>query len=262
MKQSAKPQARMPVLFVGHGNPMNALEDNSFSRAWETAATSLPKPRAILCISAHWESDGTWVSTTAKPDMIYDFYGFPDELYKVVYPVPGAPDWAKRTQAAVTTTKVSAEPKRGLDHGTWVVLKRMFPKADIPVFQMSLDRRQSPAAHYAIGQQLQSLREQGLLIVGSGNIVHNLRLMMWSGSAYPWATEFDQRVAALIMKRDHKALIEYPALGKDAELAIPTNEHYLPLLYTLALQRPEEQVTFFADEMTLGSISMRSLKIG
>jgi len=252
----------MPVLFVGHGNPMNAIEDGDFSRAWTHEGSLLPRPLAILCISAHWESDGTFVGATAKPEMIYDFYGFPDELFKVIYPSPGAPDWADRVRKTVTGTKVKADPERGLDHGAWVILHRMFPKADIPVFQMSLDRRKRPQEHYDLGRQLMPLRENGLLIICSGNMVHNLALMTWSDSAFSWATDFDRELARLIEKRDHKALINYPALGESARKAIPTNEHYLPMLYALSLQRKDESLRFFADRVTLGSMSMRSFRIG
>ena len=257
-----KDNGKMPVLFVGHGNPMNGLEDSEFSRAWAQVGKRLPRPQAILCISAHWVDDGTLVSTTSRPKTIYDFSGFPDELYKVVYPAPGSPEWAEATRKQITKVKVGTDPNMGLDHGAWVVLKRMFPKADIPVFQMSLDRAKTPREHYEIGRQLQPLREKGLLIIGSGNMVHNLGLMAWNESAFDWAVKFDGTLAALIEKQDHEALINYPALGALAPKAIPTNEHYLPMLYTLALRQKEEPLRFFADKVTLGSISMRSFQIG
>ena len=252
----------MPALFVGHGSPMNGIEETEFGRAWEEVGRTLPRPAAILCISAHWESDGTLVCTTSRPETIHDFYGFPDELHRVVYPAPGAPEWAEAVRRIAPGADIRSDPRRGLDHGTWVVLRRMFPKADVPVFQISLDRRRSPQEHYELARQLGPLRDQGLLIVGSGNMVHNLRLLDWSGGAHPWATAFDQQLAALIRRHDHAALIDYPALGANAVKAIPTNEHYLPMLWTLALRREGETPQFFAEGVTLGSISMRSFRIG
>lgn len=252
----------MPVLFVGHGSPMNGIEDNPFSRAWAAEAKKLPRPKAILCISAHWESEGLWVSTAPHPETIYDFFGFPEELYKVEYPAPGAPDWAERVRRLPTGATVRAHAGRGLDHGAWVVLRRMFPAADIPAFQMSLDTARTPQAHYDIARQLQPLRDEGVLIVCSGNMVHNLGMMAWTESAYDWAIEFDATLARLIEKHDHQALIHYTELGPSAKLAIPTNEHYLPLLCALALQRPEDPLRFFAEKVLLGSISMRGVRIG
>ena len=253
---------KMPVLFIGHGNPMNALEDNAFSRAWKDVAQSLPRPRAVLCISAHWETDGTRVTAMAKPRTIHDFQGFPPELYAKQYPAPGAPEWAEITRKTIRMTRVEPDMEWGLDHGTWAVLCRMFPKADVPVFQLSLDRTQPAAYHYQLGRSLAPLREQGLLIVGSGNMVHNLGLMEWTDQPFDWAVAFDAKLKDLILKRDHEALIRYEDLGPQAKLSIPTNEHYLPLLYALALQDKNEPLSFFAEGMTLGSISMRSVKIG
>ena len=262
MENRSKKSGRMPVLFIGHGNPMNAVEDNDFSQAWTDEGKLLERPSAILCISAHWQSDGTLIGTTPKPEIIYDFYGFPDELYNVTYPALGAPEWADKVRQTLTETTIKADPARGLDHGAWVVLRRMFPAADIPVFQMSLDHRKNPQDHYDIGRQLLPLREKGLLIIGSGNMVHNLPLMTWSDTVFDWAVEFDRKLTGLIEKKDHKALINYPALGESAKKAIPTNEHYLPMLYTLALRRKDEPLRFFADRVTLGSISMRAFRIG
>ena len=179
-----------------------------------------------------------------------------------MYPAPGAPDWAETVRRTVTSEKVQADPKRGLDHGTWVVLRRMFPEADIPVLQLSLDTGRSPQEHYEIGRQLMPLRERGLLIIGSGNMVHNLRVMAWTDSAFDWAKAFDATLASLIEKREHKTLIDYPSLGKEARMAIPTNEHYLPMLYALALQEKDEPLRFFAERVILGSISMRAFQIG
>ena len=252
----------MPVLFVGHGSPMNAIEDSVFSRAWAEEAKHIPHPKAILCISAHWEAEGVFVSTAPRPETIYDFYGFPEELYKVVYPAPGAPERADAARGMVPGAEIRPNPDRGLDHGAWVVLRRMFPAVDIPTFQMSLDVGRTPQAHYDIARQLMPLRNQGVLIVGSGNMVHNLRMLTWTESAYDWAVEFDATLAKLIEKRDHKALINYPGLGPSAKLAIPTDEHYLPMLSALALQQPDEPLRFFAEKVLLGSISMRGFRIG
>ena len=253
---------RMPVLFVGHGSPMNAVEDNEFSRAWADIARNLPKPKVILCVSAHWETDGSRVTAMAKPKTIHDFSGFPANLNGMEYPAPGSPDWAEKTRQTIRTVTVKADQNWGLDHGTWAVLCRMFPKADVPVFQLSLDYSLSAQGHYDIGRELAPLRDQGVLIVGSGNMVHNLRLMEWGDKPFDWATRFDEKLKKLIEDRDHKALIQYEKQGADAELAIPTNEHYLPLLYALALQSKDEKLSFFAEKVTLGSISMRGFRIG
>jgi len=251
----------MPALFVGHGSPMNAIEENEFSRAWMTVGASLPKPRAILCISAHWETGGPCVTAMSQPKTIDDFYGFPEALSQKQYPAPGSPELAYLIQETLPLG-VKLDYEWGLDHGTWSVLCRMFPKAEIPVVQLSLDRTQKPEFHYELGQQLQRLRTKGVLIIGSGNVVHNLREVMWRDTAYDWAIEFDHQVKISILARDHAALIHYEQLGQSAQLSIPTNEHYLPLLYVLALQRATEAVSFFAEKVTLGAISMRSVKIG
>lgn len=253
---------RTPVLFVGHGSPMNAVEDNEFSKAWVDISRTLPRPRAILCVSAHWETDGSRVTAMARPKTIHDFSGFPDELNRMEYPAPGSQDWAEKTCHTIRTVTVKTDQKWGFDHGTWSVLCRMFPKADVPVIQLSLDRTMSAQGHYDIGRELAPLRDQGVLIVGSGNMVHNLRLMEWGDKPFDWATRFDEKLKKLIEDRDHKSLIQYEKLGTDSALAIPTNEHYLPLLYTLALSDKEEKLSFFAGKIALGSISMRGLRIG
>jgi 4,5-DOPA dioxygenase extradiol len=255
----------MPALFVGHGSPMNAIEETVHSAAWRKAAASIPRPKAILCISAHWETEGTFVTAMTEPKTIHDFYGFPDELYRVQYPAPGSKELAERVHEMVASTAVRLDDgySWGLDHGAWSVLRRMYPEADIPTVQLSLDRTQHPRFHYDLGSELVALRSEGVLIVGSGNIVHNLRLLQWDArEPYPWATEFDQMSAELILAGEHDRLVAYPALGEAARLSIPTNEHYLPLLYTLALQQPGEPVSFFAEGLPLGSISMRSVRIG
>ncbi len=253
---------KMPALFVGHGSPMNAIEDNEFSRAWAEVGRALPRPDAILCISAHWETGGTLVTGMDQPKTIHDFGGFPPALYAMQYPAPGSPELARLTQGIVQKTQVRLDQTWGLDHGTWSVLYRMFPDAGIPVVQLSLDRTQPPEAHYALGKDLRALRNQGVLIVGSGNMVHNLRVAVFRDQAYDWAVEFDAIARKLIESGDHDALVHYQNLGPAARLAIPTNEHYLPLLYVLALQDEREPLRFFAERVTLGSISMRSFVIG
>ncbi|MCX7008311.1 MAG: 4,5-DOPA dioxygenase extradiol [Kiritimatiellaeota bacterium] len=255
-------QTTMPVLFVGHGNPMNAIEDTEYSRAWSAVGNNLPRPKVILAISAHWEIEGAAVTAMLQPRTIHDFYGFPDELFAMRYPAPGAPALAQRIRALLGTDAVKLDQEWGLDHGTWSVLVRMFPKADVPVVQLSLNRKLTPTEHYALGGKLAVLRAEGVLVLCSGNIVHNLRLLEWGDKGFDWAEAFDLKLKALIEARDHAALIAYPKLGSDVLRAIPTDEHYLPLLYALALRQPEEPLTFFTEKVTLGSISMRSFQIG
>lgn len=252
----------MPALFIGHGNPMNAVEDSEFSKAWASEAASLPRPRAVLCISAHWQTAGSRVTAMAQPKTIHDFYGFPEELFAKNYPAPGSPELARLAQTAARDHPVDLDQEWGLDHGTWSVLCRMYPAADIPVVQLSLDERKSPEAHYDLGRELASLRRKGVLIIGSGNIVHNLRSVAWSDTAYDWAVEFDGQVRDLILAGDHQSIIQYPGLGAAARKSVPTPEHYLPLLYVLAAQGQADRVKFFADKVTLGSISMRSVRLG
>lgn len=251
----------MPALFIGHGSPMNAIEANEFSQSWIEIGQSLPKPQAIVCISAHWETSGSKVTAMEKPRTIHDFSGFPQALFHVDYPAAGSPALAKLIQQ-IPTSEVQPDVNWGLDHGAWSVLIRMFPEADIPVVQLSLDQNKSPKEHYELGQKLTSLRNRGVLIIGSGNIVHNLGMMRWEDVAYDWATEFDEGLKKRILSRDHLSIINYSELGRNAKLAIPTNEHFLPLLYILALQQHGDQVQFFAEKVTFGSISMRSIRIG
>jgi len=253
---------KMPVLFVGHGNPMNVMEDNEFSRAWEAAGKALPKPKAVICISAHWVTRGTMITAMDKPRTIYDFYGFPPEMYEIRYDAPGAPDLAEQVRRIIKNTEVKPDLNWGLDHGTWTVLKRMFPQADVPVIQMSLDANIEAQKHYDISRQLKELREEGVLIIGSGNIVHNLRMARFDDSAYDWAVEFDQRIANWITQNDHDPIIHYEKGDQAAALAINTAEHYIPLLYALALKEENEPVSFFADKVMGGSLSMRSVRIG
>ena len=255
-------EATTPALFIGHGNPMNAIEDTEFSRAWAEVALSLPKPKAVLCVSAHWETAGTRVTAMEQPKTIHDFYGFPPALFEKRYPAPGSPDLARMVQGLVRTAAIELDSDWGLDHGEWSVLCRMFPDADVPVIQLSLDQRKIPASHYELGRELRGLRKKGVLILGSGNIAHNLREMAWEDSAYDWALEFDARIKGLILSGDHEAIIGYSKLGRSAHLAVPTPEHYLPLLYALGTQDDSDGVAFFADKVTLGSMSMRSVKIG
>ncbi len=251
----------MPVLFIGHGNPMNAIEKNEYTTAWSSIANNIRQPQAILCISAHWQTRGTQVTAMPKPKTIHDFSGFPPELFNIAYQAPGSPELAEETKKIIHKTNVKLDFSWGLDHGCWSILLPMFPNANIPVFQLSLDYSKSPQYHYELAQELQALRKRGVLIMGSGNIVHNLGMVQWSEKAYDWAIEFDEIIKKLIIDFNHSDIINYKALGKSAQLAIPTNEHFLPLLYTLALQRKNESVSFFAEKTTMGSISMRSLKI-
>ena len=252
----------MPVVFVGHGNPMNAIEDSEFSRSWRAMVPSIPHPKAILAISAHWETEGTAVTAMPQPRTIHDFYGFPKELYAVQYPAPGSPELARRIHNMLGTEHVELDQEWGLDHGTWSVLVRMFPKAEVPVVQLSLDRKRSAVEHYVLAGQLATLRTEGVLVFCSGNIVHNLRMLDWSGKSAEWAVTFDRTVKILIEARDHAALVAYHKLGPDSCRAIPTAEHYLPMLYALALRGPTEPLKFFAEGITLGSLSMRSFQIG
>lgn len=244
------------MLFVGHGNPMNAITTNTFADEWERIGKEL-QPRAILCVSAHWETPGSRVTAMQRPNTIHDFGGFPDELFRVQYPSPGSPDLAQDI-ARLTHETILLDHEWGLDHGAWSVLARMFPAADIPVLQLSLDVTKSPLQHIELARQLASLRRQGVVIVASGNIVHNLGLVQWRGGALSWALEFDALSKSLIASRDLKALANYTALGREAQLAIPTPEHYLPMLYALALVDDTEDIAFFNENIDLGSVSMRS----
>ncbi len=261
---------RMPVLFVGHGNPMNAIEDNVFSQGWQEAAKNLPKPKAILCISAHWETWGTLVTAMEKPKTIHDFGGFPQELYEVQYPAPGSPWLAGETKATIKNVQVGLDEDWGLDHGCWSVLSRMFPRADIPVVQLSLDTSKTPQDHYNLAKELAPLRQKGVLIIGSGNIVHNLRRITlkgndWSNFNQPygldWAIEASDMIKKYLDEGNHRALIDYPWLGVAVQLAVPTPEHYLPMLYAIALKQEDESISYFNDQPVAGSLTMTSLKI-
>jgi 4,5-DOPA dioxygenase extradiol len=253
---------RMPVLFVGHGSPMNAIEDNEFSRAWISMGKTLPQPKAILCVSAHWESRGTQITAMQKPRTIYDFYGFPPELYEKTYPAPGSPELAARVTELVGAGKITPDLTWGLDHGTWSVLSRMFPNANIPVVQLSLDVDKNAQAHYDLGRELKSLRDEGILILGSGNIVHNLRMVVFEDIAFDWAVAFDGMVRQWVLDENHEPIIQYQKQGREAALSINSAEHYKPLLYVLGAQDQGEPVHFFTEKVWGGSVSMRSIRIG
>ncbi|MGE5240356.1 MAG: 4,5-DOPA dioxygenase extradiol [Bacteroidota bacterium] len=254
---------RMPAIFLGHGTPMNAIEDNAFRRAWVGLASHLPRPRAILCISAHWETRGVALTAAARPETIHDFYGFPPELFAVQYPAPGDPELAQTAANLLAPWGARLDARRGLDHGSWSVLRPMYPRADVPVVQLGLDTNEPASFHYELAQRLAPLRDQGVLILGSGNIVHNLQLLDYRrGDGFDWAARFDREVKSRIEARDHDALIRYDELGDDARQAVPTPEHYLPLLYVLALQDGPERASFFNDRAVMGSISMTSVIVG
>jgi 4,5-DOPA dioxygenase extradiol len=256
----------MPVLFLGHGSPMNAIEENEFVQGFRNVGKEIPKPNAVLVVSAHWETKGTFVTAMEKPKTIHDFGGFPEELYEVQYPAPGNPELAKEIKNSVKKTNIGLDTSWGLDHGTWSVVKHLYPNADIPVIQLSLDYRQSPQYHYELSIELSSLRKKGVLIVGSGNMVHNLRMVDWRrlnevNYGFDWALEASDMMKKFIMSGDHKQLINYQSQGKEFGLAIPTPEHYLPLLYALALKEENEKVSLFNDKAVGGSLTMTSVKI-
>lgn len=254
---------RLPTLFVGHGSPMNGIEDNAFSAQWEELGKTLPVPTAVLCISAHWFTRGTYITAMENPKTIHDFYGFPQALFNVQYPAPGNPVLAKETASMIHKTTVGLDHEWGLDHGTWSIVKRMYPKANIRVLQLSIDYTQKPLFHYELGKELSALRRKGVLIIGSGNMVHNLRMIDWHNpeGGFDWAVDMNDRFKRLITDRDHQSLIQYEALGTAARYAIPTPEHYLPLLYVLGLQEKNESTTFFNDKSVMGSLTMTSVKI-
>ena len=253
----------MPVVFFGHGSPMNTLDRNSYTEAWRKIGESTPKPTAILCVSAHWYTEGTAVTAMSRPKTIHDFYGFPQALFDVQYPAPGAPGLAARVQELLRPIDVALDESWGLDHGTWSVLKHVYPKADVPVVQLSIDGARPVQFHYDAARRLAPLRDEGVLVIGSGNVVHNLRLMnRRGGEAFDWAMRFNERVRAALASRDHRALVEFDKWGEDARLSVPTPEHYLPLLYIAALQREGETMAFPVDGYDLGSISMLTAAAG
>jgi 4,5-DOPA dioxygenase extradiol len=254
---------KYPALFLGHGSPMNAIEENEFVAGWRHAGTDLPKPTAILCISAHWETKGTKVTAMEIPKTIHDFYGFPKSLFDVAYPAPGSPTLAMDTKEAIASTNVELDYDWGLDHGSWSVVKHLFPNADIPVVQMSLDYTRPASYHYELAKEISTLRRKGVLIIGSGNMVHNLRIIDWKKptEGYEWANEANEKLRKFILEKNHQSLINYKSAGKEMELSVPTPEHYLPLLYILALQEENEKAVLFNDKTIMGSISMTSIKL-
>ncbi len=258
---------RMPVLFLGHGSPMNGIEDNEFVREFKKQGQQLDKPNAIIVVSAHWETNGTFVTAMQNPRTIHDFGGFPKELYEVQYPAPGHPKLAKAISEFINPAgTVHLDDKWGLDHGAWTVVKHLFPKADVPVIQLSLDYKMTPQQHYELAQQLKKLREKGVLIVGSGNIVHNLRKVDFrkinKNYGYDWAIEADSKMKKWILEGNYQNLIEFKKQGEAFNLAIPTPEHYLPLLYTLGLKDEKDNTTIFNDNALGGSLTMTSVKFG
>lgn len=258
--------SRMPVLFLGHGSPMNAIEENEFVQGFRRVSSEMEQPKAILVVSAHWETRGTMVTAMQNPPTIHDFGGFPKELFEVQYPAPGSPELAQQTKELVTSTEIHLDDKWGLDHGAWSVIRHMYPEANVPIIQLSLDYTRDARYHYELAAELSKLREKGVLIVGSGNMVHNLRMVAWNKLneqyAYDWAQEASTKMTNFIMDGNHQALIDYHKQGKEFLLSIPTPEHYLPLLYTLGLQQKNEEINLFNDQPVAGSLTMTSVKIG
>jgi 4,5-DOPA dioxygenase extradiol len=257
---------KMPVLFLGHGSPMNAIEENEFVAGFRTIGKNVPKPKAILMISAHWETKGTFVTAMDKPRTIHDFGGFPQALFDVQYPAPGSPDLAVETKSLIKKAQVGFDQNWGLDHGAWSVAIHLYPKADVPIIQMSIDYTQGAQYHYDLAKELAALRKKGVLIIGSGNMVHNLGMIAWDklntdAYGYDWAIEASDKMKKYILSDDHQPLINFKNQGKAFDLAIPSPEHYLPLIYTLALKETNEKVTLFNDKPVAGSLTMTSLKI-
>ncbi|HEV3153394.1 MAG TPA: 4,5-DOPA dioxygenase extradiol [Candidatus Baltobacteraceae bacterium] len=255
----------MPAIFFGHGNPMNALEQNAYTHKWSAIGRGLPRPRAILAISAHWYVEQTAVTIGERPRTIHDFGGFPRELYEVQYPAPGDPALAKRVvQLLSPVTTVASDGQWGFDHGTWSVLCHVFPNADVPIVQLSLDETKPPSYHYELAQRLAPLRDEGVLIVGSGNVVHNLHTFAWGRhpvEAFDWAIRFEARVRELILENDFGPLVDYESLGRDALLSVPTPDHYLPLIYVMGLLRASDTVTFPVEGVDGGSVSMLAVDL-
>lgn len=259
--------SKLPALFIGHGSPMNGIEDNVFSRTWSKMGEEIPKPKAVLVISAHWLTNGTYITAMEHPKTIHDFGGFPEALYDVQYPANGSPKLAKATAELITTTQVGLDHDWGLDHGTWSVVRHMYPNADIPVLQLSIDYNKPAQYHFDLAKQIVSLRKKGVLIIGSGNMVHNLRMVAWDklnepNYGFDWAIEMNTHFKEKINNGDFKSLIEYEKFGSAAILAIPTPDHYYPLLYSIALQDNNDEIQFFNDNAVGGSLTMTSVKIG
>lgn len=255
----------MPAIFFGHGNPMNALQKNGWTNGWRAIANGIPKPKAIVCVSAHWYLPATLVTAMERPRTIHDFGGFPRELYAISYPAPGLPELAGRVRDLLAPVHVELDNTWGLDHGTWSVLCHVFPDADVPVIQLSIDETQTPQFHYELAKHLAPLRDEGVLVMGSGNLVHNLHTYAWGRhniEPFDWAVRFEESARGLLLKAEHGPLIDYESFGKDARLSIPTPDHYLPLLYVIALQTQSDEVSFLVEGFDGGSVSMLSLKIG
>jgi len=255
----------MPAIFFGHGNPMNALQQNDWTNGWATLGKSLPRPRAILCVSAHWYLPATLVSAMAQPRTIHDFGGFPRELYQVQYPAPGAPELALRVRELLAPVNVELDQSWGLDHGTWSVLVHVYPEADVPVIQLSIDETQAAAFHFQLGKRLAPLRDEEILIIGSGNLVHNLHTYAWgrhTPEPYDWAVRFEETAKQLMAEGEFAPLVDYESLGRDAVLSIPTPDHYLPLLYVLGTKRDNEAISFPVNGVDGGSVSMLTVQIG
>jgi 4,5-DOPA dioxygenase extradiol len=258
----AKP---MPAIFFGHGNPMNALLDNEYTKGWAAIGAGMPRPRAVLCVSAHWYVPGTSVTAMAEPKTIHDFGGFPRQLYEITYPAPGDPVLAGRIKDLLAPVPVGLDRQWGLDHGTWSVLCHAFPGAEIPVVQLSIDETRPAAYHYEIAKKLAPLRDEGILVAGSGNIIHNLHTYAWGRHTvepFDWAVRFEARARELLLAGEHDPLFEYETMGRDAMLSIPTPDHYLPLLYVIAQRRDNEPVSFPVEGIDGGSVSMLSVQIG
>lgn len=257
----------MPVLFIGHGSPMNAIEDNEFSQRWKKMGKEIPQPKAVVVISAHWLTKGTFVTAMNQPKTIHDFGGFPQALFDIQYPASGNPELASEIQKMIVNPAVELDHDWGLDHGTWSVVKHMYPNADIPVLQLSIDYHKPAQYHYELAKQLLDLRKKGVLIIGSGNMVHNLRMIAWDkmnvdNFGYDWALEMNTIFKDKISNKDHQALFDYVKLSNSAKLAIPTPDHYYPLIYSLALQTDNDTIEFFNDKFVGGSLTMTSVKIG
>jgi len=254
----------MPVLFIGHGNPMNAIEENEFTLGWKQIASGIPTPKVILFVSAHWLTKGTYVSSVINPETIHDFGGFPQELFDAQYNAPGSPETAKEISTLITNPTIYVDEKWGLDHGAWSVAKPMYPKANIPTLQLSIDYYKPAQYHYDLAKQLQSLRKKGVLIIGSGNMVHNLGMVNWNkpNEGYEWAVELNEIFKDKILNGDHNALINYEKLHTSSKLAIPTPDHYFPLVYSLGLKNEKDEVTIFNDKAMMGSLTMTSVKFG
>jgi 4,5-DOPA dioxygenase extradiol len=258
----AKP---MPAIFFGHGNPMNALLKNDYTEKWAAIGAGIPRPRAVLCVSAHWYLPGTAVTGMLRPRTIHDFGGFPQALHEVNYPAPGDPELARRVSDLLAPVVVNLDQRWGLDHGTWSVLCHVFPEADVPVIQLSMDETQPAAYHYEIARRLAPLRDEGILVIGSGNLVHNLHTYAWGRhrvEPFDWAVRFEQQARELLIAGNHGPLVSYETLGRDARLSAPTPDHYLPLLYVIALRRTDEPVSFPVEGVDGGSVSMLTIQLG